>query len=295
MELHQLEYFVAVAEEGGFTAGARRVGVVQSSVSAAVGRLEQEFGLDLFSRRGRRVVLTDSGRLLLGHAREVLAAARTAHEELEQRRQGLTGTVVIGTLLSTGTLDLASALRTFHEHHPGVFIRLRHNPGHSEEHLAAVRDGVADLAVVLVPDHAPDGVRIDPVATIQQALVAPAGHPLAGRTGVTLADLAPETFVDFPAGWGNRENIDATFRAAGVTRTVSFEVTDVASTLELVAGGLGLAFVPARELARGRDDVAAVGLRVELPSARLGIASTARRRLSPATEALRRALLGVES
>lgn len=292
MELHQLEYFVAVAEEGGFTAGARRAGVVQSAVSAAVGRLEDEFGLDLFTRAGRRVALTDSGRVLLGHAREVLAAARLAREELEQRRLGLSGTVVVGTLLSTGSLDLAAALRTFHERHPGVFVRLRHSPGHSDEHLTAVREGATDLAVVLVPDRAPDGVRIDPVASIQQALVAAPGHPLAGRAGVALAELSAESFVDFPVGWGNRESVDATFREAGVARTVAIEATDVVSMLELVAGGLGLAFVPAREVARVRDDVAVVGLAVPLPSAPLGIASTARHRLSPATEALRQSLLG---
>jgi DNA-binding transcriptional LysR family regulator len=291
VELHQLEYFVAVADEGGFTAGARRAGVVQSATSAAVRRLEEEFGVDLFVRSGRRVTLTDPGRLLLDHAREVLAAARVAREVLEARRQGLTGTVVVGTLLSTGSLDLAAALRTFHERHPGVLVRLRHSPGHSEEHLATVRAGATDLAVVLVPDRPLEGVRIEPVASINQVLVAPAGHPLARRIAVSLADLSDETFVDFPVGWGNREGTDAVFRAAGVSRTVSIEATDVASTLELVAGGLGLAFVPAREVIRGHD-VVPVPLDVPLPSARLGIASTSRRRLSPATDALRRALLG---
>ena len=291
MELHQLEYFVAVAEEGGFTAGARRAGVVQSAASAAVRRLETEFGLDLFDRSGRSVELTDAGRLLSAHAREVLAAGRGAREALEARRHGLTGTVVVGTLLSTGSLDLAAALRTFHLRHPGVLVRLRHRPGHSEDLLAAVGEGAADLAVVLVPERTPDGVRVDPVGSIESALVSSRDHRLAGRSQVCLAELAEETFVDFPAGWGNRQAVDALFRGAGVTRTVSIEVTDVASTLELVAGGLGLAVVPAREIDR-RDDVAVVGLADPFPSVTLGIAATARRRLSPSTEALRRALLG---
>lgn len=293
VELHQLEYFVAVAEEGGFTAGARRAGVVQSAASAAVRRLEVEFGLDLFSRSGRRVELTDAGRLLLAHAREVLAATRVAREELEQRRQGLTGTVVVGTLLSTGSLDLAAALRVFHQRHPGVFVRLRHSPGHSGDLLAAVADGAADLAVVLVPDRAPDGVGVDPVGSIDAALVCGRGHRLAGRSGVRLAELSDEPFIDFPAGWGNREFVDGVFRTAQVSRSVSIEVTDIASTLELVAGGVGLAVVPAREVDR-RDDIALIGLETQIPSVPLGIARTARRRLSPSTDALRRALLGLD-
>lgn len=292
VELRQLEYFVAVAEEAGFTAGARREQVVQSAVSAGIQRLEQEFGVDLFHRAGRRVELTDSGRLLLAHAREVLAAARTTREELEQRRRGLTGTVTIGTLLATGTLDLAAALRAFHERHPGVFVRLRHSPGHSEDHLAAIREGSADLGVVLVPENVPTGVRIDSVGSLRPALVAHADHPLTRRSGVGLAELASETFVDFPTGWGNREGTDAVFRAAGVVRTVAIEVTDVVSVLELVAGGLGLAFLPDVRVLDGRHDLARVDLAVPARSAPLGIASTARRRLSPATEALRQALVG---
>lgn len=291
MELHQLEYFVAVAEEGGFTAGARRAAVVQSAASAAVRRLEEEFGLDLFVRAGRRVELTEPGRALLEHARDILASVRVARQELERRRLGLTGTVTVGTLLSTGTLDLAGALRSFHRDHPGVFVRLRHSPGHSEEHLRAVRDGSADLAVVLVPDRVPEGVHIDPVASLRAQLVGPADHPLTRRPDVRLADLTDATFVDFPRGWGNRDATDALFRDAGVTRTVAIEATDVASALELVAGGLGLAFVPDADVVRG-NDVAGIDLAVPLPSARLGIASTARHRLSPATDALRHALLG---
>jgi DNA-binding transcriptional LysR family regulator len=293
MELHQLEYFVAVAEEGGFTAGARRAGVVQSAASTAVRRLEAEFGLDLFTRTGRRVELTEAGRTLLADAREVIAAARGARERLHQRGRGLTGTVTVGTLLSTGSLDLAAALRAFHERHPAVYVRLRHSPGHSETHLAAVGDGAVDLAVVLISARTPDGVRIDPVAAITPALVASPRHRLADRTGVRLQELAGETFIDFPAGWGNRDATDALFRDAGVERRVSIEATDIASTLELVAGGLGLAFVPESAVAH-HDDIVRVHLAAAPPSVPLGIASTSRRRLSPATDALRRALLGTE-
>ncbi|UOZ06031.1 LysR family transcriptional regulator [Amycolatopsis sp. WQ 127309] len=290
MELHQLEYFVAVAEEGGFTAGARRAGVVQSAASTAVRRLEAEFGLDLFTRAGRRVELTEPGRTLLADAREIIAATRFAREHLQQRGEGLTGTVTIGTLLATGSLDLAAALRTFHAQHPAVYVRLRHRPGHSETHLAAVAEGAVDLAVVLVPGRVPDGVRIDPVAAITPALVASPHHDLAGRAEVRLADLAGKTFIDFPAGWGNRDATDALFRTAGVHRTVSIEATDIASTLELVAGGLGLAFVP--ESAAGHHGgVVRIRLAAAPPTVPLGIASTSRRRLSPATDALRRALL----
>src|SRR6201996_535428 len=91
MELHQLEYFVAVAEELSFTRGARRAHVVQSAVSAAITRLERELDAPLFERTRRKVVLTDAGAVLLPEARATLAAAQGARDAVAAGRGGLRG------------------------------------------------------------------------------------------------------------------------------------------------------------------------------------------------------------
>jgi DNA-binding transcriptional LysR family regulator len=290
MQLHQLEYFVAVAEEGSFTRGAQRARIVQSAASAAVARLEQEFGVKLFIRTGRRITLTEAGRSLLTHARRMLAGAQAAREQLGALAQGITGSIVVGTLLSTGTVDLTAALCAFRTRHPAVSVRLRHSLGHSADHLIAVRDGSADLALVIIPPRPPDGVRIEPIGSLRLALACSPDHRLARRRQVRYRDLAGETFIDFPQGWGNRDAVDEIFRTTGVQRTVAIEVTDMASALELAAGGLGVAFVPEAVL-DGRHDVATVELAHPRKHSPIGLASARRLPLSAAAQALRRLLL----
>src|SRR6201986_3851395 len=125
VELPQLEYFVAVAEELTFTRGARRAHVVQSAVSAAITRLERELNAPLFERTRRRVVLTDAGTVLLPEARAVLAAAQSARDAGAAARGGLRGPGSPGIILSTGPIDLAAVLGGFHPPHPDVVVHAR--------------------------------------------------------------------------------------------------------------------------------------------------------------------------
>lgn len=290
VELHQLDYFVAVAEELSFTRGARRVHVVQSAVSAAIARLEREFGMELFHRSGRRIELTEAGRTLLARARVVLADARGVRDDMDALRGGVRGTVTVGTLLSTGSLDLAARLKGFHSRHPAVSVRLRHSPGDTANHVAQVLDGGFDLALIIAPGVEPPGVLIDPIGSISLRLACSALHPLASATDVEYRDVADETFIDFPPGWGTRVVADSMFAEAGCDRAVAIEVTDVASALDLVAGGLGVAFVPERSI-DGREDITTVDLSHQPAHSTLSLATSARRARSAATEALRRTLI----
>src|ERR1700684_3599116 len=115
MELRHLEVFVAVAEELSFTRASTRLHLVQSGVSSAVKALERDLGASLFDRDRHRVMLTDAGQVLLPEARATLAGAQG----------GGRATVTVGTMLSTGPLDLPGLLGRFHRTHPGVAVRLR--------------------------------------------------------------------------------------------------------------------------------------------------------------------------
>ena len=148
VELHQLAYFVAVAEERSFTRGAARVHVVQSAVSASISRLERELDSLLFDRSGRQIALTDAGAALLPEARATLAASQAARDAVDQVRGGLRGTVTVGGMLSTGPVDLSAVLGRFHAQHPEVAVRLRQASGGSSENVKALRDGTVDLALV---------------------------------------------------------------------------------------------------------------------------------------------------
>ena len=155
MELRHLEYFVAVAEELSFTKASRRMHVVQSGVSSAIQSLERELAAPLFERDRHRVALTDAGRALLPEARATLGAAQAAKDAVGQARGRLRGTVTVGTMLSTGTVDLPAILGRFHGMHPDVSVRLRISATGSSGLIREVQAGALDLAVASLPGPPP--------------------------------------------------------------------------------------------------------------------------------------------
>lgn len=284
--MRQLATFVAVAEEGSFTRAADRLHVVQSAVSAGVRKLEDELGASLFDRSTHHVKLTDSGRALLPAARATLAAAQAARDAVDEARGGLRGTVVLGTMQAQGmrAIDLAGVLAAFRAEHPGVQVAIRHSGG-SSEMAREVVDGRLDLAFVALPGDAPPGLKLIALASEPIMLAVPARHPLAGRAGVQLALLGHETLVDLPPGWGIRMAVDRSFAAAGVTRSIAFEVNDTATMIEFIRNALAIGMLP-RSLVENEDEIAFVPIRDHPPQFQTAIAIPANRRLSAATRAM---------
>src|ERR1700729_2396344 len=120
MDLRQLRYLVALAEEGSFTRAAASEHIAQPAVSQQIRRLEDELGLALVERTTLRVSLTDAGGLLVVRARRVLAELEAAETELQALRGMYTGHVTIGAMHTMGPVDLSLALALFHERHPHV-------------------------------------------------------------------------------------------------------------------------------------------------------------------------------
>ncbi|MFC3999430.1 LysR family transcriptional regulator [Nocardiopsis sediminis] len=252
MELRQLQYFVAVAEERHFTRAARRMLVAQSGLSASIRSLERELGAPLFVRSTRRVELTDAGHALLPEARQALAKAEDARDVVAAVRGLLRGTLRVGTLQCLGGLDVPRVLADFRARHPGVEIRLQQDG--SGALLDGVRQGTLDLAFTADDGRGGDGLHLTPLAAEPMVLACGPDHPLAARSEVRLADLAGSPFVDFTDSWGTRGAADRMLAAHGVERRVELEVNDVHTLLELVAYGLGVAIVP--EHFRGKNATA---------------------------------------
>ncbi|MDQ1682851.1 MAG: hypothetical protein QOH99_1392, partial [Frankiaceae bacterium] len=240
MELRQLSYFVAVADEGSFTKAAARLHIVQSGVSSAIKLLEQELGAQLLDRSGRRVELTDAGIAFLAQARATLESAQDAVDAVQQVQTGLRGTLRIGTMISVPLLDMPALLGKFHRSHPLVDLRLTGSPFSGSRGLVdAVLAGSLHLAFVAVPGPVPAGVQLRHLTSAPMDLVVPSNHRLAARKTVRLTDLADEQFVDFPSGYGNRVVADMAFAAAGIDRHVVIEISDIATGAAYVAEGLG--------------------------------------------------------
>jgi DNA-binding transcriptional LysR family regulator len=286
MELQQLAKFVAVAEEGSFTRASDRLHVVQSAVSAGVRNLEKELGAMLFDRSTHGVKLTDAGLALLPEARATLAAAAAARDAVDEVRGGLRGTVGLGTMQAQGmrAIDLAGVLAAFRAEHPEVDVRIRHAGG-SSAMAQQVREGRLDLAFVALPGRSPPGVQLTPLVREPIVLAVPAGHPLAEYADIDLAAVSDETLVDLPPGWGIRMAVDRSFAAAGVTRTVTYELNDIASMIEFIRRGLAVGMLPA-SLVDTTTDIAFVPIRDHPPVFQTAIAIPSNRRLSAAARAM---------
>jgi DNA-binding transcriptional LysR family regulator len=275
VELRQLETFVAVAEEGSFTRASDRLHVVQSAVSAGVRKLERELGATLFDRSTHRVRLSDAGHALLPEARTTLAAAAAAREAVDQVRGGLRGSVVLGTMQAQAmhSVHVPGLLSAFRERYPGVNVNVRHAGG-SAAMADEVRQGRLDLAFVALPGRSLPGLHLVPLTSEPIALVVAAGHRLAGRAGVELAQLQEETLTDLPSGWGTRMAIDRSFAAAGVHRTVAYEVNDTTSVIEFIRHGLAVGMLPP-SFVDGIDGITTVPIRHHAPQFELAIATAA--------------------
>ena len=124
MDLRQLRYFVTVVEEGQITAAARQLHMAQPPLSQQIQLLEKELGVDLFIREHRHMELTEVGKLLYERARQILNLSDSARREIRDFKQGLKGTLHIGTVSSSGSVILSSAMRDFHHHHEGVHFEI---------------------------------------------------------------------------------------------------------------------------------------------------------------------------
>jgi DNA-binding transcriptional LysR family regulator len=291
MQLHQIEYFLAVAETLSFTKGAEQSNVVQSAISAAVRQLERDLGTELFERRARSISLTAAGLALLPRAREILGAVHRARDAVDSVRGTVQGTIVLGTLAHLGSVDLAGILQRLHRDYPDVVVKLRQTILGTRTSLEQLRSGALDLALVSAGAGQLAGIDLHPLHTEPLLFVCPGGHRLAGRTEVSLAETAPESFIDFPDGWGNRTSVEGAFAAAGLTRAINTEVVSFTMALELVQRNLGVAFLP-ESAVQGADGVSACSITDANLSWRIQLARSTARTPPTAETVLIQALTG---
>ncbi len=247
-----MRYVVAVAETGGFTRAAEHHQVVQSALSHQIAKLERELGARLFDRTSRSVRLTPAGRAFLPAARQALEAADRARAEVAAATGEVRGRLAVGVIPTMAAVDLPDVLERYRARHPQVRVTVR--TGGSDPMLVQVRERVLDAAFLgLAPGANPGGVHGTILARDEHVLITPPGHPEATAGPLTLADLADEPFLDFPAGTAGRVQSDQAFAAAGVRRDVVMEVTSGTLLADLVRRGMGVALLPSAYAAHHPD------------------------------------------
>jgi DNA-binding transcriptional LysR family regulator len=241
MELRQLEYFIAVAEDANFTRAAERVHVSQSGVSAQIRQLERDLGAPLIDRSGRVATLTGAGAAALPHARAALAAAAAVRQAVDDVTGLLSGRIVVGMVTACTVTPLFDALAAFHLAHPGIEIALLE--GNSDWLIDRVRTGAADLALIGAAGAPPRG--LDALTIVSEGLVAavPPSHPLAGQDAVTLAEVTGYPIVSLPAGTGVRAVFDQSCAAQGRRPDIALQATAPGAVADLAGRGLGVAIL----------------------------------------------------
>jgi DNA-binding transcriptional LysR family regulator len=241
MELRQLEYFVAVAEDANFTRAAERVHVSQSGVSAQIRQLERDLGAPLIDRSGRVATLTAAGAAALPHARATLAAAAAVRHAVDDVTGLLTGRIVVGMVTACTVTPLFDALAAFHLAHPGIEIALVE--GNSDWLAEQVRTGAADVALIGAAGAPPGG--LDALTIVSEGLVAavPRGHPLAGPEAATLAEVTRYPIISLPPGTGVRGVFDQDCAAQGRRPDIAFQASAPGAVADLASRGLGVAIL----------------------------------------------------
>ncbi len=241
MELHQLRYFVAVAEEGNFSRAAARVHVTQPSLSQQILKLEAEVGQPLFDRLPRGAVLTEAGRRLLGPARRILADLADARRCLDEDQGKTIGHLCVGAIPTLAPYLLPALLREFQHRHPGVTVEVREDV--TEQLVRAVEDGVLDLALVSSCRRRPH-FQLLPLGREPLLVALPREHPLAGRTRVAWRELRRERFLTLQEMHCLAGQVHQICRAHGLRLTVSGQGAQLGTLLRLVAEGLGVTLAP---------------------------------------------------
>ena len=256
MELRQLEYLIAVAEEANFTRAAERVGISQPGVSAQIRQLENELGAQLIDRSGRRASLTAAGEAVLEHARAALAAAGAARQAADAVNGLLRGQLTVGMVTGCTVTPLFDALASFHHAYGGVDITLIE--GGSAELAAGVRAGQIDLALVGTAGLPPAGVGSFTVVSERLVAMVPPAHPLVDHGPVRLRDVTAYPLICMPPGTGLRGVLDQACAAAGLRPVIAVQASAGEAIIQLAQRGLGVGILSESMTRAGRDRLTAI-------------------------------------
>ncbi|WP_327229846.1 LysR family transcriptional regulator [Streptomyces murinus] len=246
LNLERLRTLDALARHGSVSAAAEALHVTTSAVSQQLGKLEREINQRLLSKNGRGVRLTDAGRLLSEHAARILSQVELAESDLEAHRGQVVGELRLSAFPTAARGLFPVALRALRAEHPG--LRVRSSELEPEQGIAAVVRGDLDLAVVLdwynKPMPVPDGLVKAPLLDDPAEVAMPAGHRLAGREEVDLAEFAEDEWITWGEGEFCHEWLMFTLRSKGVEPIVGHRAGETHTQLQLVSAGLGVCIAP---------------------------------------------------
>lgn len=247
IELRQLRYFVAVAEENHFGRAAARLHMTQPPLSQTIQSLENALGAPLFARTKRTVALTPAGAALLPEARRILQQASALPDLVRRAASGESGLLSLSFVSTADYSVLPPLLREFRERYPQAQIDLREAT--TDIQLDDLMQGRIDAGLLIPPLHEKAKAELDYMTILSEPLIlaAPQGtKPLRGKTAVSLNTVADMPIIIFPRRIAPafHDAILGCFRDAGLTPRIGQEAIQMQTIVSLVSAGMGIALVP---------------------------------------------------
>lgn len=239
--LRQLEYVVAIADEGSFSAAARACGVSQPGLSAQVIRLEQALALTIFERRPRTVVPTRIGAEVIEAARSVLGARERLLDLARAYRDPLEGTIHLGVIPTIAPYLLPRVMPAVRRDFPELRLLLREEKTEVLQRL--LLEGELDMALVALESDL-EGLHVEPILSDAFVLAVPEGHRLASREWARAGDLAAEEVLLLDDGHCLREQTHRICQTAGACELGDFRATSLPTLMQMVSTGVGVTLLP---------------------------------------------------
>lgn len=239
--LRQLEVFLAVARAGSFRAAAETLHLSQPALSQHVAELERELGARLLDRLGRRVALTEAGRVLEDHAQRVFATLASARENVAELEGLKQGSLFIGASTTPGIYVLPRLAARFQELYPGITLRVRiANSAAIEEQIHA---NELDLGVVGGHGVRPSEECLSAGVSDELVLVVPPGHTWARRREIGVELLTAERLLIREEGSATRQVTERALELAGARIGLTMELGHTEAIKQAIMAGLGVAFL----------------------------------------------------
>ncbi len=264
MELRQLRYFIAVAEELHFGRAARRVHIAQPPFSQQIKGLEEEVGARLLERNSRKVRLTSEGRYFYSQAVAIVEQAEEAAHTVGRMAKGEYGSIKVGFTETAMDSLLPEAVRSFSNRYPGVSMQF--SQFGTSTQLERIRTGKLGVGFSTIFLHAMDGLSSVKLFSKNHVLAVPEDHIFTSRDSISLEEIAEENLIMFPrAGQPDlHDSIMKAFTSKGLVPILSQEVSGLSGASALIASGMGVTFLPENSRI-SRKGIALVPLQEDFP------------------------------
>jgi LysR family hydrogen peroxide-inducible transcriptional activator len=241
MEIHQLTYFIAVAETGSFTRAAERCNIAQPSLSQQIAKLESELGETLFDRLPRRSVLTEAGRLLLPRARSILAELQDIQQGLNADVEAGRGTLSVGFIPTIAPFVLPSVIKRFGQSFPLATLSVHEDL--TEMLVKDVTEGKLDVAITSLPIHN-KAIRVQELLTEPLLVASSRGHDLAHRATLHVKELDDYPFIALSEVHCLGEQVQSFCYQKDLDLQIVCHTAQLSTVKNCVAMGLGVSLVP---------------------------------------------------